>query len=126
MTQSDLLNADVTEAIIQSYYHVYNSLGYGFLEKVYENALKISLKKRGLTVEQQFPVSVSFEGETVGEYFADLLVNSAVVIEVKAAEAIATENEAQLLNYLRATSYQVGLLLNFGPSPEFRRKVFTK
>ena len=95
------------------------------MEKVYENSLRISLCKSGFVVEQQFPISVHFEGEVVGEYFADLLVNNVVVIELKAAQAISPEHEAQLLNYLKATGYQVGLILNFGPKPEFRRKVFT-
>jgi len=95
------------------------------LKRLYENSLRISLEKHGLLVEQQYPVSVSFEGEAVGEYFADLLVNKLVVVELKAAKTIASEHEAQLLNYLKATSFQVGLLLNFGPKPEFRRKIFT-
>ena len=104
---------------------MYNTLGYGFLEKVYENALRISLIKTGFAVEQQWPISVSFEDEIVGEYFADLVVNDSVIIELKASDAIGPEHEAQLLNYLKATKYQVGLVLNFGPKPEFRRKVHT-
>ena len=125
MASSDLLFADVTEAIIRDFYHVYNTLGYGFLEKVYENSLRFALVKEGFVVDQQKPIRVSFEGEAVGEYFADLLVDGKVIIELKAAEAISPEHEAQLLNYLKATNIQVGLLLNFGPKPEFRRKVFT-
>ncbi len=121
----ELLHADLTEAVIKSFYHVYNTLGYGFLEKVYENALRISLTRVGLTVEQQWPIAVNFEGEPVGEYFADLLVNDAVIIEIKVAESLALDHEAQLINYLKATGRQVGLLLNFGPKAEFRRKVFT-
>lgn len=122
---SELLHADLTEAIIKSFYHVYNTLGYGFLEKVYENALRISLTKVGLTVKQQWPIAVTFEGEPVGEYFADLLVNDTVIIEIKVSESLAADHEAQLINYLKATRRQVGLLLNFGPKAEFRRKVFT-
>lgn len=122
---SELLHADLTEAVIKSFYHVYNTLGYGFLEKVYENALNVSLTRSGLVVQQQWPIAVSFEGEPVGEYFADLLVNDSVIIEIKAAESLALEHEAQLINYLKATGRQVGLLLNFGPKAEFRRKVFT-
>lgn len=120
-----MLHADVSEKVIKSFYHVYNTLGSGFLEKVYENSLCISLRKLGVEVAQQFPVAVRFEGEIVGEYFADLLVADVIVVEVKVAEAIAPEHEAQLLNYLNATGYQVGLILNFGPKPEFRRKVLT-
>jgi len=122
---SELLYADLTEAIIKSYYHVFNTLGYGFLEKVYENALRVSLTKGGLIVKQQLPIAVRFDGEPVGEYFADLVVDDSVIIEVKAAKSIASEHEAQLINYLKATRFQVGLLLNFGPSAEFRRKVFS-
>jgi len=120
-----LQHSETTDAIIGSFYHVYNSLGYGFLEKVYENALRVSLTKAGLAVAQQWPIAVDFEGEKVGDYFADLVVNDSVIVEVKAAQAIASEHEAQLLNYLKATSYEVGLLMNFGPKAEFRRKVFT-
>lgn len=126
MSKSDLLHRETTEAIIKSFYHVYNTLGYGFLEKVYENSLKISLRKLGFEVEQQYPISVYFEGEIVGEYFADLLINQTVVIELKAAKAINPDHEAQLLNYLRATDHEVGLLLNFGATPEFQRKVNTR
>jgi GxxExxY protein len=111
--------------VIKSFYHVYNTLGYGFLEKVYENALRVSLCKLGVDVAQQMPVAVQFEGEVVGEYFADLLVSGVIVVEVKVADAIAPEHEAQVINYLNATGYQVGMILNFGPKPEFRRKVLT-
>jgi GxxExxY protein len=103
---------------------VYPQLGYGFLEKVYENALLIALSSAGLKVEQQAKIEVNFQEHVVGEYFADLLVQDRVIVEVKAAGRIAREHEAQLLNYLRATPYEVGLLLNFGPKPDFRRKVF--
>lgn len=125
MSTSKLLHGEVTDGIIKSFYHVYNTLGYGFLEKVYENSLRISLQDLGFEVEQQSPISVQFEGQTVGEYFADLLVNHVVVVELKAAKSISAEHEAQLLNYLKATGVEVGLLLNFGISPEFRRKANT-
>lgn len=126
MPKSDLLHRETTEAIIKSFYDVYNTLGYGFLEKVYENSLRISLRRLGFEVQQQNPISVYFEGEVVGEYFADLLINQTVVIELKAAKTINPDHEAQLLNYLRATNHEVGLLLNFGATPEFRRKVNTR
>jgi GxxExxY protein len=120
-----ILHGNVSEKVIKSFYHVYNTRGYGFLEKVYENALRVSLCKLGVDVAQQMPVAVQFEGEVVGEYFADLLVSGVIVVEVKVADAIAPEHEAQVINYLNATGYQVGMILNFGPKPEFRRKVLT-
>jgi GxxExxY protein len=120
-----LLHAEVTDCILQAFYHVYNTLGSGFLEKVYENALRNCLRTRGFQVEQQTPVKVYFEGEEVGDYHADLIVNGVVILELKAVEAIAPAHEAQLLNYLKATNIEVGLLLNFGDKPEFKRKVYT-
>jgi GxxExxY protein len=124
MSDSDLLHADITALIIKAFFHVYNTLGYGFLEKVYENALKITLRKWGLPVSQQQPIKVYFEGEDVGEYFADLIVIEKVILELKAAESICSGHESQLVNYLKATDFEVGLLLNFGPKPQFRRKIF--
>ena len=91
----------------------------------YENALAITLRKWGLNVEQQLPIDVYFEGERVGEYFADVLVVELVIVEIKAAEALCEAHEAQLLNYLKATNIEVGLLLNFGPKATFKRKLFT-
>lgn len=126
MGTTSLLSADVTEAILKSFYYVYNSLGYGFLEKVYENALRISLTKSGFHVRQQWPITVQFEDEPVGKYFADLLVNDDVIVEIKVAESIGDDHQAQLINYLKATGHQVGLILCFGPTAEFRRKVFTQ
>jgi GxxExxY protein len=121
---SELLHADVTDKIIKAFYHVYNTLGYGFLEKVYENALVLTLRKWGLAVVQQQPISVYFEAERVGEYFADIMVAECVITELKAAEALCAAHEAQLVNYLRATDIEVGLLLDFGLKPQFKRKVF--
>ena len=103
--------------------HVYH--GHGHLEKVYENAHVQRLRKAGLDVIQQHPIQVFDEdGTLIGEYFADLLIEGTVIVELKAAQAISEEHEAQLLNYLRATPYEVGLLLNFGPKPAFVRKAF--
>jgi GxxExxY protein len=113
---------EITRKIIGAFFHVYNTLGYGFLEKVYENALIITLRKSGLQVEQQVRIPVLFEGEVVGDYIADLLVEGKVIVEVKAADALCEAHEAQLLNYLRATGITVGLLLNFGKEATFRRK----
>ena len=115
---------DITDLIIRAFYTVYNTLGYGFLEKVYENAMVIELRKLGLKVVLQARIVVYYAGQEVGEYSADLLVEDAVIVELKATRALAPANEAQLLNYLKATIYEVGLLLNFGPKPQIKRKVY--
>ncbi|MEK9164926.1 MAG: GxxExxY protein [Chloroflexota bacterium] len=120
----ELKHADITEQIIKAFYAVYNTLGYGFLEKVYVKALIIEMQKLGLEVAHNVEILVRYSGEVVGEYYADLVVARLVIIEVKAAQAIAAEHEAQLLNYLKATPYEVGLVLNFGPKPQFKRKAF--
>lgn len=117
-------HTEITEKIINAFYRVYNILGYGFLEKVYRNAMAIELRKQGLTVALEAPITVYYEGEVVGEYFADLLVAEAVIVELKAARQLADDHEAQLLNYLKATQYEVGLLLNFGPKPAVKRKAY--
>jgi GxxExxY protein len=114
----------LTEQIIKGFYTVYRALGYGFLEKVYENSLAIELRKMRLEVVQQAEIKVYYAGVVVGEYYADLLVADAVIVEIKAVRALLKEHEAQLLNYLKATPYEVGLLLNFGPKPEIKRKVY--
>lgn len=121
---TDLKHKDITDKVIQAFYKVYNSLGYGFLEKVYENAMMIELKREGLNAVSQHPIKVLYGEEVIGEYFADILVDNDVIVEIKAAKGLAAENEAQLLNYLKATNKEVGLLLNFGPKPEVKRKVF--
>ncbi|MBX7234076.1 MAG: GxxExxY protein [Caldilineales bacterium] len=115
---------EITEKIIHAFYRVYNTLGYGFLEKVYENAMAIELRKMGLKVVQQARIVVYYEGEEVGDHNADLLVEDLVIVELKAARVLEDSHEAQLLNYLKATTIEVGLLLNFGPKPQFRRKVY--
>ena len=120
----DFKHSDITDLIIKAFYKVYNHFGYGFLEKVYSNSLAIELRKLGLEVIQEAPIEVYYDGQVVGEYFADLLVADAVIVEVKAVKRLLEEHEAQLLNYLKATSYEVGLLLNFGPKPEVKRKAF--
>ncbi len=113
---------DLTHKIIGCAYKVHNSLGPGFLEKVYENALRIELEKLGLRVKQQEPISVKYEGQEVGEYYADLWVDERVVIELQAAQTLVKEHEVQLVNYLTATKVDLGLLLNFGPSVQVKRK----
>lgn len=115
---------EITDLIIRAFYTVYNTLGYGFLEKVYANALLIELERLGLKALAQAPIRVFYARQVVGEYFADLVVADAVIVELKAVQALADEHEAQLLNYLKATRFEVGLLLNFGPKPQVRRKAY--
>jgi GxxExxY protein len=114
----------LTERINKIFYKVYTELGYGFLEKIYQNSLYLALKDEGFFVEAQKQIKVYFRGIEVGEYYADLIVNELIIIEIKAAEALVPEHEAQLLNYLRGTDKEVGLLLNFGKNPEIKRKVY--
>ncbi len=121
----EILHQDKTEKIIKAYYKVYNELGYGFLEKVYENALYLELEAMGLFCEKQKPIKVQYDEKIVGEYFADIIVNSCVILELKAVESLCKEHELQLINYLKATEIEVGILLNFGKKPEFKRKLFT-
>lgn len=125
MSSNNLKHSNLTEQIIRAFYTVYNSLGYGFLEKVYENALYIELRKLGLFIEKQKRIQVFYDNTLVGNYFADLIVNDVIIIELKAAESLCEEHEFQLINYLKATDIEVGLLLNFGKKPEFKRKIFT-
>ncbi len=120
----DFKHKELTEKIIKIFYRVYNKLGYGFLEKIYENAMKIELRKEGIPFVAQAPIKVLYEGECIGEYCADLLVHDSVIVEIKAIRRFLEENEAQLLNYLKATPVEVGLLLNFGPEPGVRRRAF--
>ena len=115
---------ELTEKIIGIFYKVYNNLGYGFLEKVYENAMMIDFKKEKIPAVSQYAIKVFYENEIVGEYFADILVDGKIIVEIKGPKNLALENEAQLLNYLKASDKEVGLLLNFGPKPEIKRKVF--
>jgi len=121
----EYLHKDLTSKIINCFYTVYNTLGYGFLEKVYENALKIELEKNRLNVEKQKQIKVYYDDLLVGEYFADLFVEDKIILELKAAESLCEEHEYQLINYLKATEIEVGLLLNFGKKPEIRRKIFS-
>ena len=114
----------ITKKIIRAFYTVYNTLGYGFLEKVYENAMAIEVGKLGVHVVTQVPICVHYAGQPVGDYVADMIVADRVIVEFKAAQKLVKQHEAQLLNYLNATQYEVGLLFNFGPEPDFTRKVF--
>jgi GxxExxY protein len=121
----ELLHQELTDKIIKTFYDVYNELGYGFLEKVYQNSMFLELIARGFFVEAHKQIKVYYKGKVVGEYYADLVVNGVVILELKAHECILQAHENQLINYLRGTDKEVGLLLNFGPKPEFRRKAFT-
>lgn len=116
---------DLTKEIIGAFYDIYNELGYGFLESVYQNAMLIELRKKDLVVESQKKLTVYYKGEIVGTYSPDIIVNNVVILELKAVEYLIETHENQLLNYLKATDCEVGLLLNFGKDPQFIRKIFT-
>jgi GxxExxY protein len=122
---NELLHQELSGRIINCFFTVYNTLGYGFLEKVYENAMMIELRKNGIKAQKQKPIRVFYERESVGIYFADIIVENLIILELKAHEYVAAESELQLINYLKATDKEVGLLFNFGKKPEFRRKIFT-
>lgn len=122
---SNYLYSDITGKIIRAFYNVYNKLGFGFLEKVYEKSMMIELKRLGLKAENQKKIQVFYDDVQVGEYYADIVINDCVIVELKAAENIIPEHEAQLVNYLRVTDIEVGLLLNFGKTPQKSRKVLT-
>jgi len=119
-----LKHLELTEKIIGVFYEVYNELGMGFLESVYENALAIALVEAGVSVTQQAPILVYYHGKLVGDFRCDLLVQNKVILELKAVREIAAEHVAQTLNYLKATDVEVALLLNFGEKPAFKRLVF--
>ena len=119
-----LLHADLTDQVIKTFYEVYNELGYGFIESVYENSLAIALREKNFEVCQQVAIPVWFHRVQVGDFDADILVDRTLLLELKAARAIDPAHLAQLLNYLKATEIEVGLVLNFGPRPEFKRLVF--
>ncbi|HRL72079.1 MAG TPA: GxxExxY protein [Flavobacterium sp.] len=120
----DLKHKELTDGILKTFYEVYNELGYGFLEKVYQNSMYIELKNKGYKVEAQSKIKVYYKETEVGEYYADLMVENLVILELKAVDYIVKDFENQILNYLRSTDCEVGLLLNFGKKPEFRRKIF--
>lgn len=124
--RNNLKHSELTEVIIGTFYEVYNELGHGFLESVYENSLAIALRSKGFEVHQQIAIPVYFRGSLVGDFTADLLVNRCVMLELKSVRTIDPAHVAQLLNYLKATEIEIGLLLNFGPRPEFKRLAFTK
>ena len=116
---------ELTDKIIKCFYNVYNELGFGFLENVYQNALYFELLNNQLKVEAQKAIKVYYQNQIVGNYKADLIVNETIILELKAVEYLLEEHELQLINYLKATDAEIGLLLNFGKKPEIRRKIFT-
>ena len=116
---------DLTQRIIKSFYTVYNNLGYGFLEKVYERAMLIELRNQGLVAIAQTPFVIQYRGEVVGKYLADIVVEDKVILEIKTVESLTNGHEAQLLNYLKATDIEIGLLMNFGKSPKILRRIYT-
>jgi GxxExxY protein len=120
-----LLHQSITNTILKVYYEVYNELGHGFLEKVYQNAMYFELKARGLKVESQKEIKVYFKQQLVGEYYSDLILENKVIIELKATEVLMNAHVAQTINYLKATPIEIGILLNFGSEPEFKRLIYT-
>ena len=125
MAEENYKHSEITDKIIKAFYKVYNTLGYGFLEKVYENAMVLELTNLGVKVKAQYPISVHYEGSKIGVYAADLFVEDYVIVELKSAENLASESEAQLLNYLKATEIEIGLVMNFGKSTQFKKKAFS-
>ncbi|MFN2492778.1 MAG: GxxExxY protein [Pyrinomonadaceae bacterium] len=121
---SGLKHRDLTQKIIGIFYEVYNELGHGFIESVYESAFEVALLSKGLTVLRQIEVPVWFRGQRIGDFTADMLVDQSVLLELKAGRALNAAHEAQILNYLRATEIEVGILFNFGLNPEFKRMAF--
>ena len=117
-------HAEITDLIVKAYYAVYHTLGYGFLEKVYLKALTIELTRMGLDVMTEHRIPVYYGGQLIGEYIADMVVAGKIIIELKAVRVLAPEHEAQLLNYLKASTFEVGMLMNFGPRPDIRRKIY--
>ena len=116
---------ELTKSIIGIYYNVYNELGYGFLEKVYHRAMIVELNKNGYEVEHEKKIEVFYKNEVVGTYIPDLIINKSVILELKCVEYLIEAHENQLINYLKATECEVGLVLNFGKDPQFKRKIFT-
>jgi len=123
-TYADYLFKEETDKIIGAFYKVYRTLGYGFLERVYQNALYYELMDLGLDCKVQYPIQVYYEGHIVGEYVADMLINNHLILELKSVESLSPAHEFQLINYLKATRIEVGLLLNFGEHAQVKRKVF--
>ncbi len=123
-TDQEMKHEELTQKIIGVFYEVYNELGHGFLESVYEKAMAIAFHEKGIIFEQQVEIPVWFHGQRAGIFFADIVVENTVILELKAVRSLDPAHEAQLLNYLRATEIEVGLLLNFGVRPEVKRRIY--
>ena len=124
-TETTLLHGELSGQIIGAFFQVYNDLGFGFVESIYQRALPGALLDRGIPCEREVPFEVSYRGEPIGHYRADLVVDGKVIVEIKATDQIIPVHEAQLLNYLKATGIGLGLVLNFGPRPTFRRLILS-
>lgn len=122
---TEILHKELSESILKVFYEVYNELGYGFLEKVYQNAMYLELKSQGFKVEAQKQIKVHYKDELVGDFFADLLIDDLIILELKACDGLVKAHYVQTLNYLKATNIEIGLLLNFGEKPEIKRLIFT-
>jgi len=120
-----LLHEDKTDKIIKTFYDVYNALGYGFLEKVYEAAFVIELSKSGFDVKRQSPIKIHYDGQIIGDYYCDLIIDDLILIEIKSVETLVIAHQKQTINYLKASKYEVALLLNFGDVPQVKRLLFT-
>jgi len=122
--KTDVIYSELSYKVVGLAMEVHTKLGYGFLEKVYENAMMVLLRREGIAARQQAAINISFEGQSIGEYFADILVDDKIILELKAGERIANEHKAQVLNYLKATGKRLGIILNFGKkSLEYQRLV---
>ena len=121
----ELVPKELVDTILKHCYRIYNELGYGFLERVYQNALYFALLDEGLKCETEKPIKVYFDGRVVGDYRADILVENCIILELKATEEFNTSFDSQLINYLKATDIEVGYVLNFGKRPKYSRKVFS-
>jgi GxxExxY protein len=120
----ELKHKELSEKIITSAYNVHKELGYGFLEKVYKNALLVELGEAGVKCTAEFPMKVKYHNIVVGDYFADIITDEKIIIEIKAVSKLESVHEVQLVNYLKATGIEVGLLINFGQSVEIKRRIF--
>ena len=123
--QENLISKELVDIILKHFYRIYNDLGYGFLERVYQNALYFALLDEGLKCEAEKPIKVYFDGRVVGDYRADILVEDCVILELKAVDEFNTAFDSQLINYLKATDIEVGYVLNFGKKPKYSRKVYS-
>lgn len=123
-TDKELKHKEISNKILKAFYKVYNVFGYGFLEKIYERALMIELNKLGVKCKNQQPIKVYYEKEVIGNYFADIIVEDKILLELKSIKSLSIQDESQILNYLSCTEFEVGLLLNFGLKPQAKRKVF--